>query len=139
MIPHIANPVGRNRLRAGLELALNQFGGGLGGRAPGQSAATGREYRWQAGLVRSLERATTSNSMAAASERQKPDTTESTGYVPGDDVGTRWRNWFAILTGKMNQKGQEQYVEARDLRNEEADCKRCEKQRDYLLQFSMRA
>jgi inner membrane protease ATP23 len=72
----------------------------------------------------------------ATSENQKPDNPESTGFIPGEDAGTRWRNWYAILTGKMNEKGLEQYVQARDLRNEEADCKRCEKQRDYLLQFS---
>ena len=70
------------------------------------------------------------------SESQQPDSPGSTGYVPGEDAGTRWRNWFAILTGKMDKKGLQQYVEARDIRNEEADCKRCEKQKDYLLQFS---
>jgi len=75
----------------------------------------------------------------ATSESQKPETAEPTGFIPGDDAGTRWRNWFAILTGKMNEKGLQQYVEARDIRNEEADCKRCEKQRDYLLQFSKSA
>lgn len=72
----------------------------------------------------------------ATSENQKPDNPESTGFILGEDAGTRWRNWYAILTGKMNEKGLEQYVQARDLRKEEADCKRCEKQRDYLLQFS---
>ena len=59
-----------------------------------------------------------------------------TGYIPGDDAWTRWRNWFSILAGKMDQEGLEQYVRARDVRMEEADCKRCEKQRDYLLQYS---
>lgn len=72
----------------------------------------------------------------ATSDDQKPNNPKSTGFIPGDDAGTRWRNWYAVLTGKMNEKGREQYVEARDTRNEEADCKRCEKQRDYLLQFS---
>lgn len=33
-------------------------------------------------------------------------------------------------------EGQEQFRLAKDIRNEAADCKRCEDQRDYLLQFS---
>jgi len=60
----------------------------------------------------------------------------STGFVEGDDTYTRWRNWFSVLTGKMNEQGLKQYVEARDVRMEEIDCKKCEKQRDYLLQYS---
>ena len=58
------------------------------------------------------------------------------GYIEGDDAYTRWRNWISLLTGKMNEQGIKQYVEARDTRMEEADCKKCEKQRDYLLQYS---
>ena len=60
----------------------------------------------------------------------------SNGYIEGDDAYTRWRNWVSVLTGKMNEQGLKQYVEARDTRMEEADCKKCEKQRDYLLQYS---
>jgi inner membrane protease ATP23 len=58
------------------------------------------------------------------------------GYIPGDDTWTQWRNIFAILTGKMTAEGKEQFRVARDIRNEAADCKRCEDQRDYLLQYS---
>lgn len=36
----------------------------------------------------------------------------------------------------MTPEGQEQFRLAKDIRNEAADCKRCEDQRDYLLQFS---
>jgi inner membrane protease ATP23 len=36
----------------------------------------------------------------------------------------------------MTLEGQEQFRLAKDIRNEAADCKRCEDQRDYLLQFS---
>ncbi|GIC84937.1 mitochondrial inner membrane protease ATP23 [Aspergillus udagawae] len=57
------------------------------------------------------------------------------GYIPGDDTWTQWRNIFAILTGKMTDEGKEQFRIARDIRNEAADCKRCEDQRDYLLQY----
>ena len=72
----------------------------------------------------------------ADSAPSSPGSPENTGYIPGDDAWTRWRNWFSILTGKMDQEGLEQYVRARDIRMEVADCKRCEKQRDYLLQYS---
>ncbi|SLM39408.1 mitochondrial inner membrane protease atp23 [Lasallia pustulata] len=61
---------------------------------------------------------------------------KETGFTPGNDASTRWRNWFSLLTGKMTAEGKEQYRTARDDRMEEADCKRCEKQRDYLLQYS---
>ncbi|KUL89890.1 hypothetical protein ZTR_02766 [Talaromyces verruculosus] len=61
---------------------------------------------------------------------------KDTGYTPGDDFSTQWRNIFSILTGRMTPEGQEQFRLAKDIRNEAADCKRCEDQRDYLLQFS---
>ncbi|KAJ5178921.1 hypothetical protein N7492_002131 [Penicillium capsulatum] len=69
---------------------------------------------------------------ASAPSSGKPDT----GYVPGDDMWTQFRNMYSILTGKMSAEGVEQFRVARDIRNEEADCKRCETQRDYLLQYS---
>lgn len=66
-----------------------------------------------------------------------PDKTKNdTGYIPGDDTWTQWRNIFSILAGKMTDEGKEQFRIARDIRNEAADCKRCEDQRDYLLQYS---
>ncbi|KAL9122607.1 MAG: hypothetical protein Q9187_000839 [Circinaria calcarea] len=68
--------------------------------------------------------------MAAATD------TKDTGYTPGNDGFTRWRNWFSLVTGNMSEQGKELYRVARDQRMEEADCKRCESQRDYLLQYS---
>ena len=61
---------------------------------------------------------------------------EKTGYIPGEDSATRWRNFFSLLTGQMTDEGKEQYRKDRDLRYEETDCKRCEKHRDYLLKYS---
>lgn len=61
---------------------------------------------------------------------------KDTGYIEGDDFATQWRNIFSILTGRMTPEGQEKFRLAKDIRNEAADCKRCEEQRDYLLQFS---
>lgn len=37
----------------------------------------------------------------------------------------------------MSPDGIEQFRVARDIRNEAADCKRCDDQRDFLLQYSM--
>lgn len=63
-------------------------------------------------------------------------TPENTGYTPPDEKYARWRNIFAILTGTMTDEGKEQFRKEREDLNEEADCKRCEQQRDYLLQYS---
>lgn len=69
---------------------------------------------------------------ATASSNGKPDT----GFIPGDDTWAQFRNIYRILTGKMSSEGIEQFRVARDIRNETADCKRCDEQRDYLLQYS---
>jgi len=62
-----------------------------------------------------------------------------TGFIPGDDSWTRWRNTFTLLSGGMSPEGRMQYRKARDDRYEEADIKRCKKYRDYLLSYSMKA
>ncbi|OAX78050.1 mitochondrial inner membrane protease ATP23 [Emergomyces africanus] len=59
-----------------------------------------------------------------------------TGFLPGDDTWTQMKNMFSIMTGKMTEEGKEQFLLARDIRNEESDCKRCENQRDYLIKYS---
>ncbi|PYH41877.1 mitochondrial inner membrane protease ATP23 [Aspergillus saccharolyticus JOP 1030-1] len=72
----------------------------------------------------------------ATETKPKMQTSSNHGFIPGDDTWTQWRNIFAILTGKMTDEGKEQFRIARDVRNETVDCKRCEDQRDYLLEFS---
>ncbi|KAI9773592.1 MAG: Mitochondrial inner membrane protease atp23 [Geoglossum simile] len=72
----------------------------------------------------------------ADDERVTRTTAKDTGYTPGEDSFSKWRNVFSILTGQMTPEGKEQFRLARDLRNEEADCQRCEKQRDYLFKYS---
>jgi len=62
--------------------------------------------------------------------------TKDTGFLSGDDSWTRWRNTFTLLSGGMSAEGRMQYRKARDDRYEEADIKRCEKYRDYLLSYS---
>ena len=71
------------------------------------------------------------------SEPPRTDTNADTGYVPGDDAWSICRNIYSILTGRMTDKGREQYRVAQDIRSEAADCKRCDEQRDYLLQYSV--
>ncbi|KAL8973661.1 MAG: hypothetical protein Q9197_002088 [Variospora fuerteventurae] len=66
-----------------------------------------------------------------------PEEQKFTGYVPGNDSKTRWGNYFRYLSGQMTQEGKRQMKIARDDREEEADCARCEKQRDYLLMYSV--
>jgi inner membrane protease ATP23 len=61
---------------------------------------------------------------------------EGAGYTSGDDAWTYWRNVFSILTGNMSEAGKEQFRISQDIKNEIADCKRCEDQRDYLLKYS---
>ena len=72
----------------------------------------------------------------ASQETSDTSTPEKTGYTPGEDSTTRWRNWFSLLMGQMTDEGKEQYRYDRDTRFEEEDCKRCEKHRDYLLKYS---
>lgn len=72
------------------------------------------------------------SSSAPAPSDGKPNT----GFAPGDDMWTQFRNMYSIITGKMSAEGIEQFRVARDIRNEDADRKRCEDQRDYLLQYS---
>ena len=72
----------------------------------------------------------------SADNPKSPPEKEDTGFIPGDDGWTRWRNTFTLLMGRMSDKGKNQYRKARDDRFQEADCKRCEKYRDYLLAYS---
>lgn len=60
-----------------------------------------------------------------------------TGYSPGDDRATRWRNTFNLLLGRMTDEGRAQYKKGRDDRYEKQDCERCEKYRDYMFAYSM--
>ena len=40
------------------------------------------------------------------------------------------------MTGGLTEEGKKQYMEGRDARQEEDDCRRCREHRDYLLQYS---
>lgn len=63
--------------------------------------------------------------------------TEDTGYTFGDTDSIRWRNTWKLLTGGLTEEGRRQYRRDRDIRYAEEDYKRCSKERDYLLQYSI--
>ena len=64
---------------------------------------------------------------------------EETGFEFSDDPKIQNRNTWRFVTGGLTAEGILQYVRDRDDRNEKEDCARCEKQRDYVLQYSMPA
>ena len=93
---------------------------------------------WQDIVVRGQVRdSVTPPSPMSEAEPPAKSASKDTGYIPGNDTFTKWRNIFAVLSGSMTDEGTEQFRLDRDERNEKSDCKRCEKQRDYLLQYSM--
>ena len=57
-------------------------------------------------------------------------------FLPSDTSMNRFRNFYRMATGKMSTEGQKKYWNDADLRYEAIDCKRCESQRDWLLQYS---
>lgn len=57
-------------------------------------------------------------------------------FLVGNDMWSRWRNFYRMASGSMSVKGQEKYWKDADKRYEKIDCKRCESQRDWLLQYS---
>lgn len=69
-------------------------------------------------------------------EPTNPSHPKDTGYTPSDDAGTRWRNTFNLFTGRLTDEGIAQYKKGADDRFEKEDCKRCEKNRDYMLKYS---
>jgi hypothetical protein len=57
-------------------------------------------------------------------------------FLPSDTLLNRFRNFYRMATGSMSPTGQVQYWRDADIRHEAIDCRRCESQRDYLLQYS---
>ncbi|EON66182.1 mitochondrial inner membrane protease atp23 [Coniosporium apollinis CBS 100218] len=73
------------------------------------------------------------------------DTTlpETTTSNPSDSAAPQpdksfytWSTWFSILSGQATPADRDRYLNARDTIKEAADCARCAKHRDYLLQYS---
>jgi mitochondrial inner membrane protease ATP23 len=57
-------------------------------------------------------------------------------FQSGNTLLTRFTNFYRMATGSMSPAGQVAYWHDADLRYETLDCRRCESQRDYLLQYS---
>lgn len=53
-----------------------------------------------------------------------------------DDTFYTWSNFFSILTGNATRDTTHKYYQARDLANEEADCKRCEENTKWAFKNS---
>ena len=81
--------------------------------------------------------------MAAQSNTNSlPETTTATSSttatgVPDKDFYT-WTTFFSILSGSATKTERDGYFDAKDLINEERDCARCNKDREWLLQYSPR-
>lgn len=69
-----------------------------------------------------------------------PETTTSNPSDPAasqpDKSFYTWSTWFSILSGQATPADRDRYLNARDTIKEAADCARCAKHRDYLLQYS---
>ncbi|KAI9796634.1 MAG: Mitochondrial inner membrane protease atp23 [Piccolia ochrophora] len=65
-----------------------------------------------------------------------PSSDSSGGFVPETDGVSKWRNAFAALTGQMSPTALDNYRRHLEVQNEEADCKRCEKDTEFLFQYS---
>ena len=78
------------------------------------------------------------NQMSNDKTSPSPDSQEDSGFVPGDDFTAQWINYFRLVFGRMTDDGERQWKKARDLRKEATDCAKCEKHRDYLLNYSRR-
>lgn len=57
-------------------------------------------------------------------------------FLAGQGAWIRIQNFWRMMTGSMSSTGQKQYWLDTDRRYEMKDCKRCEEDRDYLLQYS---
>ncbi|KAL8854974.1 MAG: hypothetical protein Q9221_000170 [Calogaya cf. arnoldii] len=61
---------------------------------------------------------------------------EDSRFVPGDGFVAKWTNYFRLYFDRMTYEEALKWKKARDLRSEAADCARCEKHKDYLLNYS---
>ena len=74
--------------------------------------------------------------LMAESQDTSSTKSNSSEFLTGNDMWTRWRNFYRMASGNMSPEGQKKYWHDADRRYERVDCKRCESQRDWLLQNS---
>ncbi|KAL8806960.1 MAG: hypothetical protein Q9223_004651 [Gallowayella weberi] len=65
-----------------------------------------------------------------------PEKQDDNGVVPDDGFIAKWINYFRLASDTMTYEELLQRKQARDIREEAADCAKCEKHRDYLLAYS---
>ena len=73
-----------------------------------------------------------------ADSSDPPSSSTSVGgndFLPSTTLTNRFKNFYRMATGGMSSEGQKKYWSDADERYSEIDCKRCEDQRDYLLQI----
>lgn len=61
----------------------------------------------------------------------------STQIDPADTAWAQWKNWANFRSGRFDEATKHEYLTNYDKYHEESDCRRCEKERDYLLRYSM--
>ena len=72
----------------------------------------------------------------ADSSKPTPTSVGGADFLPSDTLSNRFKNFYRMFSGSMSSAGQKQYWEDADERYSKTDCKRCEDDRDYLLQYS---
>jgi mitochondrial inner membrane protease ATP23 len=77
-----------------------------------------------------------SPSETSSSPASDPSSIGGADFLPSDTLTNRFKNFYRMATGSMSASGQKAYWADADARYSAIDCSRCEKQRDYLLQFS---
>jgi len=76
--------------------------------------------------------------MAEAPQKPSPPSGTSKPSVESpDQTYYTWSTFFNILLGQAGDEEINKYLNVRDTLNEESDCKRCEKWRDWAFQSSM--
>jgi inner membrane protease ATP23 len=81
----------------------------------------------------SLIMAESSATPSASSESTQQDGAD---FRPSTTFWNRTVNFTRMLTGQMSPAGQKRYWADADERYSQFDCKRCERDRDYLLKYS---
>jgi len=77
--------------------------------------------------------ADSSTPLSAASSSTQQDASD---FLPTTTWWNRAVNYTRMLTGQMSPAGKKKYWADADERYSEFDCRRCEKDRDYLLKYS---
>lgn len=73
--------------------------------------------------------------MTSAEDRPKASRSSGEGL---DETFYTWSTFFKILLGTATDHEANNYLNVRDVKNEDNDCQRCEQYKEYLFKYSMR-